>query len=91
LEERLPLLVLSGPEVHRLLGYADCVAALRSGLGALATSSAEPVLRREWISRGTHVNAVGACFPAARELDSDTVAAAALFWAAAGAGQHADF
>jgi hypothetical protein len=28
LEERLPLLVLSGPEVHRLLGYADCVAAL---------------------------------------------------------------
>jgi hypothetical protein len=35
LEERLPLLVLSGPEVHRLLGYADCVAALRSGLGAL--------------------------------------------------------
>jgi ornithine cyclodeaminase/alanine dehydrogenase-like protein (mu-crystallin family) len=44
-----------------------------------ATSSAEPVLRRAWISPGAHVNAVGACFPAVRELDSETVAGAALF------------
>lgn len=43
------------------------------------TSSPEPVLRREWLQRGTHVNAVGAGFPHARELDSATVAAAALF------------
>jgi ornithine cyclodeaminase len=51
----------------------------RADIIVTATSSAEPVLRRAWISAGAHVNAVGACFPAARELDSDTVAAAVLF------------
>ncbi len=44
-----------------------------------ATSSREPVLAREWLTSGAHVNAVGASMPAARELDVDTVAAAALF------------
>jgi ornithine cyclodeaminase/alanine dehydrogenase-like protein (mu-crystallin family) len=44
-----------------------------------ATSSSEPVVRREWLKPGAHVNAVGACFPHTRELDSATVADAALF------------
>ncbi len=44
-----------------------------------ATSSAEPVLRREWLRPGAHLNAVGACFPHTRELDAATVAAAAFF------------
>lgn len=44
-----------------------------------ATTSAEPVLRREWLAVGAHVNAVGSCFPTARELDTATVAAASLF------------
>ena len=44
-----------------------------------ATSSAEPVLRREWLKDGVHVNAVGACFPHIRELDGETVAAATFF------------
>lgn len=44
-----------------------------------ATSSAEPVVRREWVAAGAHINAVGACFPTARELDGATVAAASLF------------
>lgn len=39
------------------------------------TSSAEPVLSREWVADGAHINAVGACFPNTRELDSKTVAA----------------
>ena len=43
------------------------------------TSSGEPVLRREWLRPGTHVNAVGSCFPHTRELDSATVAEAAFF------------
>jgi ornithine cyclodeaminase len=43
------------------------------------TSSREPVLRCEWLAPGTHVNAVGASTPAWRELDVETVAAAALF------------
>jgi len=44
-----------------------------------ATSSKEPVLRREWIRPGAHINAVGSSIAAARELDSETVAAASLF------------
>lgn len=38
-----------------------------------ATSSSQPVLLREWIRRGTHINAVGACVPTARELDTQTI------------------
>ena len=43
------------------------------------TSSREPVLRRDWLKAGAHVNAVGASVPTARELDSQTIADAALF------------
>jgi ornithine cyclodeaminase len=39
------------------------------------TSSEEPVVDREWLADGAHINAVGACFPHTRELDSATVAA----------------
>jgi ornithine cyclodeaminase len=44
-----------------------------------ATSAREPVIRRAWLADGAHVNAVGAGSPSARELDTETVAAAALF------------
>jgi ornithine cyclodeaminase/alanine dehydrogenase-like protein (mu-crystallin family) len=44
-----------------------------------ATTSREPVLQRAWLAAGTHVNAVGASMPAYRELDTETVAACALF------------
>jgi ornithine cyclodeaminase/alanine dehydrogenase-like protein (mu-crystallin family) len=44
-----------------------------------ATSSVEPIVRREWLAAGAHVNAVGSSIPTARELDADTMAAAALF------------
>ncbi|MCY0988769.1 ornithine cyclodeaminase family protein [Nannocystis sp. ILAH1] len=43
------------------------------------TSSREPVLLGEWLAPGTHVNAVGACVPAARELDARAVARARLY------------
>jgi ornithine cyclodeaminase/alanine dehydrogenase-like protein (mu-crystallin family) len=43
------------------------------------TAAREPIVRRGWLAEGAHVNAVGASVPAARELDSATVAAAALF------------
>ena len=43
------------------------------------TSAREPIVRREWLAAGTHVNAVGSSVPRARELDAATVAAAALF------------
>jgi ornithine cyclodeaminase len=44
-----------------------------------ATNSAQPVLRAQWLAPGTHVNAVGSSIPAARELDSATLAAGTLF------------
>jgi ornithine cyclodeaminase len=43
------------------------------------TSASEPVLRGEWLAEGTHVNAVGACTPRARELDSAAVKRSRLF------------
>ena len=44
-----------------------------------ATSAAEPIVRREWLKPGTHVNAVGSSIPTTRELDTETMRAAALF------------
>ena len=43
------------------------------------TSSPQPVLMGEWIPEGTHVNAVGACTPATRELDTKAVIRSRLF------------
>jgi ornithine cyclodeaminase/alanine dehydrogenase-like protein (mu-crystallin family) len=43
------------------------------------TTSSEPVLERDWLEKGTHVNAVGSSVPTARELDGKTLAAASLF------------
>lgn len=43
------------------------------------TASHEPVLEGAWIAPGAHVNAVGACIPTTRELDSAAVARARLF------------
>ena len=45
----------------------------------LATSSPEPVINREWLSPGAHVNAVGASVPSSRELDVETVAACSFY------------
>jgi ornithine cyclodeaminase/alanine dehydrogenase-like protein (mu-crystallin family) len=44
-----------------------------------ATSSRVPVLQRDWLKAGAHVNAVGASSAQAREIDTATVAASALF------------
>jgi ornithine cyclodeaminase len=42
------------------------------------TNAVEPVLRREWLRPGTHVNAVGAIVPWAVEVDPAIFAAAAV-------------
>jgi ornithine cyclodeaminase/alanine dehydrogenase-like protein (mu-crystallin family) len=44
-----------------------------------ATSAPEPIVRREWLKAGAHVNAVGSSIPTTRELDTQTIADAALF------------
>ena len=43
------------------------------------TSAREPIVRREWLAVGAHVNAVGASLPTTRELDAETMAAASVF------------
>ena len=43
------------------------------------TSAREPIVRREWLGPGTHVNAVGSSIPTTRELDTETMVAASLF------------
>jgi len=64
-------MVARGDDVAKAVRDADII--------VTATSSREPVLRRDWIRAGTHINAVGSSVPAARELDGAAVAAASLF------------
>ena len=44
-----------------------------------ATSSQEPVINKDWISPGAHLNAIGTHSPGSREIDSATMAAARIF------------
>ena len=43
------------------------------------TASAEPIVQREWLKPGVHINGVGSSIPTAREFDSQTIVDAALF------------
>jgi thiomorpholine-carboxylate dehydrogenase len=45
----------------------------------VATTSKTPALRGEWLSRGSHVNAVGASRPDWRELDDEVLSRARIF------------
>jgi ornithine cyclodeaminase/alanine dehydrogenase-like protein (mu-crystallin family) len=72
-----------GPEITGSTELIGCASVQQAVEGAnivvTATNSTEPVLRRGWLTPGVHINAVGACLPNARELDTATVADAALF------------
>jgi len=59
----------------------DSVAKALDGadLVATVTNSKEPVVQREWISAGVHLNVVGSSTPLAREVDTATIAESALF------------
>ena len=68
---------------HLLASIDPCETVEEAVTGAdiivTATTAREPVLARGWIKPGAHVNAVGSSIPAAREVDTATVAAASLF------------
>lgn len=44
-----------------------------------ATTAAEPIVKREWVSPGAHLNVVGSSIPTTREIDSATIAVSSLF------------
>jgi alanine dehydrogenase len=78
---------VAGRDPDRVRAFADEIGATAASsydeairgadIVAAATHAAEPVVRREWLSPGTHVNSVG-LNPAGREVDDATVAQATL-------------
>jgi ornithine cyclodeaminase len=54
-------------------------AARNADIMVTATTSREPVLKREWISAGAHINAIGTFSPKAREIDTATMVDATVF------------
>jgi alanine dehydrogenase len=64
-----------GPVAHAVDSYEE---ALRGAdVIAATTHTSEPIVRREWLSPGVHVNSVG-LNPSGREVDEETVAEAML-------------
>jgi ornithine cyclodeaminase len=51
----------------------------RADIVVTATAATEPILRRDWLAPGAHVNAVGYVGPRGRELDAATVTEARLY------------
>lgn len=66
-------------ESHAIV--CQTVAEALEGADVICTcsSSRDPIVRREWLAPGAHVNAVGSSIPSARELDAEVVAEASLF------------
>ena len=69
------------PEFPFRIEPVESVAAAVRGADIIvtATTSRDPVLRREWISPGAHINAIGTFSPKAREVDTATMVDASLF------------
>jgi ornithine cyclodeaminase len=66
-------------ETHSLVAGSVEEALAGADIVCTTTAAREPILRLSWLAPGTHVNAVGASVPSARELDAETMEAASLF------------
>ena len=64
----LSSIVSGGQEVPVRHAVSAEEAVRKADIVVTATSSREPVIRQDWLSPGTHINAVGSSIPAAREL-----------------------
>lgn len=69
--------VRQGIEIEPVPSVEECVAG--ADLICTTTSAREPILLGDWIAPGCHINAVGACVPGSRELDSDAVLRSSVF------------
>lgn len=70
-EEKYGIPVVICHSVQEAVETADIICTL--------TPSKEPLLFKEWVKPGTHINAVGAFSPTTREVASDLVAASRLY------------
>lgn len=67
---------------HKIpIAFAESAREAVDGADIICTTTAaeQPVLNGSWISPGTHINAVGACVPKCRELDTEAVQRSRLF------------
>lgn len=64
-------------EVEPCSTVESCVA--DADLVCTVTTASEPILHGDWLTQGTHVNAVGACIPNARELAGSVLARSAIY------------
>jgi ornithine cyclodeaminase len=64
-----------GPQARAVDSYEEAIRG--ADVVAATTHAVEPVVRREWLSPGVHVNSVG-LNPTGREVDAETVADALL-------------
>ena len=64
-----------GPHARAVSSYEEAIR--NADVVAATTHSTDPIVRREWLSPGVHVNSVG-LNPAGREVDEQTVADAVL-------------
>ncbi|SRR6266496_2888821 len=65
---------------HAVIATDTAEEAVRSAdIVCTLTSSPTPVLQHSWLKEGAHINAVGACLPTARELDTETIRHARVF------------
>jgi ornithine cyclodeaminase/alanine dehydrogenase-like protein (mu-crystallin family) len=71
LQARFPFVIEAVDKVEEALKGADLI--------VTATTAREPVVKREWLSHGAHINAIGTYSPDSREIDGATMAAARVF------------
>ena len=66
---------------HTPIKAVDTVREAVDGADIICTvsSTTEPILKADWISAGTHINAVGSSVPFARELDTAAVTKSKLY------------
>lgn len=70
-EMSVPFPVEAVATVEEALDGADLIATV--------TNAKEPVVTREWVANGAHLNVVGSSTPHGREVDTATIAASSLF------------
>jgi alanine dehydrogenase len=73
--ERASDLAAHHPRARAIASFEEAVRG--ADIVACCTDAREPILRRDWISSGAHVSAVGGTF--GPELDAETVKAAKVF------------